>query len=209
MSEIRRSDLGVHFLDTGPLLCLGGSDVIADLYDETLLVDARAAEAVAKEVRRRGAEKTPNGDPQRRGQVNRAARAAVGRYFPLLESAIPVPNRSAPQFVSIKAKLMYLATQKNGDKQIHPNANDGEAESIHVAKISSANFVTGDNDARFVAKQNGVYCETFVDLASRLSRAQRQVKTKRIFGELQRLAKAGIDIGDRVSSHLDLIRVDF
>lgn len=204
MTQRTDSDLGTHFLDTGPFFCLGGSRTLADLYDEAYVADARVAEAVAVEVNRRATAQTRPGDPHRRGATDAAARSAARRYHALLESAIPRPDPTPSELSTIEADLLARAQQKWPDRTHHPLAHRGESESIHGAESVNINFVSCDDDARRVAHSRGVRAETFVDVARRLARAQNDVKPKRILGELHKLARSGIDIGDVVQSVLDL-----
>ncbi len=206
MTATSDDGLGTHYLDTGPLFCLGGSQTIADLYDAAHLADARVVEAVVGEVRRRAAARTPPGDPDRRGGADRAARAAAKRYYKLLQTAVPRPDPVPAELAEVEADLLTRAQQKHPDKSFHPAEHRGESESIHAAEGSGDAFVFCDIDAGRVARARGVLTETFTDIASRLAHAQHEVKPKRIAKELQTLASNGIDIGGDVRSALDLRR---
>lgn len=196
--------LGTHYLDSGPLLCLGGSVMIADLYDGTFLAEALVVEAVADEVRRRATRRTPPGDPHRTGAADQGARAAARRYDRLLAEAALRPAPEPTLLASIESSMHTRAQRKNSGKPQHPNAHRGESESIYAAVQDGSAFVACDDDARIEASDHGVPVETFVDIARRLDASHRDVKSRRIVSELQKLARSGFDIGDVVQSVLDL-----
>lgn len=198
--------LGVHFLDSGPLLCLGGSSVLADLYDDVCGSEARVVEAVAKEIERRASARTLPGDPKRRGGADDAFRGAARRYRTLLDAAEPRPDPVPEALLQLESEFRALAESKDPGKVQHPTAHRGESESIHAAMRSQGSLVSCDDDAGRVAQSRGVYAETVVDLARRFVREQKVVKPRRIFSELQTLVRNGVDIGDVVQSALDLTR---
>ena len=46
MTAPQRAQIGDHYLDSGPLFCLGGSQVLADLFDAHFLPRSKVVGAV-------------------------------------------------------------------------------------------------------------------------------------------------------------------
>jgi len=103
----------------------------------------------------------------------------------------------------IRHALEAHAQKKHPGKPLRAGEHCGETYSIHEAETSSTAFVSNDDGARHVAGCRGVSHESFVDVARRLARCQRDVKPKQLVNELLRLARIGLDVGDRVPSVLD------
>ena len=101
------SAIGPHLLDAGPVLCLGGSPVIADLYDTHFASDGAVVEVVADEVRGWSSVYLAPGDPHRIGGVKRAGGGAVSRYGKtLLSAAIPTPAPEPADIALIRQDLV-------------------------------------------------------------------------------------------------------
>lgn len=204
------TELASHFLDTGPLLCLGlstkatGGLVIADYYDAEFLCDARVVEAVAAELARQASEQLRPGDSKMKGHRKKAAGAAKYRYKSLLESAVARPSPAPADLEQIEKALTELAKLKSPGNTSGPEKHKGEAESIHWAAGEKASLVACDNDARRVAKYKNVPSATFVEVVRRVGRRRKDVTTSALYDSLQAIAVAGIDIGERLTSPLDL-----
>ena len=205
MTKASDSAIGPHLLDTGPVLCLGGSSVMADLYDSHFGADGRVVAVVADEVRGWAGVHVAPGDPHRIGGVRRAGGAAVKRYgHGLLAAAIPSPSPEPPEIAIVRQALEDHANGKRPGRTPRAGKHAGETYSIYEAERQSIRFVSNDGGARHVAGARGVAHESFADIARRLSKCQQDLKPKRIVKELQRLSKDGVDIGDVVNSELDL-----
>lgn len=195
--------LGAHLLDTGPMLCLGGSTVLADLYEKSHLIDGAIVAAVRDELRRHAADERPHKRVQRR-----SASFANKRFYPLLRDAVAPPTPT-PTLMNALATEMHdreKAKEEQHDRVYHHNAlkHLGEVESIYAASQAGSTFVTSDIPAGAAARSRGVAVDTFVDLAVHLLRAQRLVKAKKVASELQGLQRSGLDIGGTVNGQLDL-----
>lgn len=205
VTEVSDTAVGRHLLDSGPLLCLGGSSIIADLYDFHFAADGGVVAVVVDEVRRIATERVPPGDPRRIAPRQRAGSAAVSRYgHSLFTAAIATPSIDPDEIADILQALEYHATRKRPGRTMSPGEHAGETYSIYEAEVRSLRFVANDDGARHVAGLRSVAHESFVDLAVRLAKCQQEVKPKQLVRELQRLAHAGIDTGDVVHSVLDL-----
>jgi hypothetical protein len=197
--------LGQHLLDSGPLLCLGGSPLIADLYDAHFGASGGVVAVVAEEVRRLAKERVAPGDPRRIGPRQKAGTAAVGRYQrTLFASVIEPPSPEPEEIADILQALEDHATRKRPGRQPRAGEHAGETYSIYEAETRVLRFVANDDGARHVAGIRKVKHESFVGVAHRLAKCQQDVKPKQLVKELQRLSRAGIDTGDVVHSVLDL-----
>lgn len=199
------AELGQHLLDSGPLLCLGGSPLIADLYDEHFGADGAVVEVVAEEVVRISKQRVAPGDPRRIAPRQRAGAAAVSRYQrSMFGSAISSPSPEPREIAEILQALERHAARKRPGKAPRDGEHVGETYSIYEAESSGRRFVANDDGARHVAGLRNVGHESFVGITHRLTKCQRDVKPKQLLRELQRLAQSGIDTGDVVQSILDL-----
>lgn len=197
--------IGPHLLDTGPVLCLGGSEVMAELYDVHLAGQGAVVAVVADEVRGWSSAHVAPGDPHRIGGVKRAGAGAVARYGKtLLSTAIPTPVPEPATISAIRQDLEDHAARKRPGRTVRANEHAGETYSIHEAAVRSLRFVSNDDGARHVAAARFVAHESFADIARRLVSCQQDVKPKQVLRELQRLVREGVDVGDVVNSVLDL-----
>lgn len=201
----REAELGQHLLDSGPLLCLGGSPLIADLYDEHFGAGGAVVAVVADEVERIAKERVAPGDPRRIAARQRAGAAATSRYQrTMLRSTIAIPSPEPGEIADILQALEDRAMRKRPGRTRRDGEHAGEAYSIYEAETSGRRFVANDDGARHVAGLRVVSHESFVGIAHRLTKCQRGVKPKQLVRELQRLAQSGIDTGDVVQSILDI-----
>lgn len=208
MSQQIRQPLGLHFVDAGPLLCLGGSQKLAAVFDESFLPNSLVVEAVANEIDDHARRRDPPGDPKRQKHITAAAQVDLTRYKSLLAANRPRPTPTPDHLASVEARLRELAVEKaerrGKTREIGPTENRGEAESIHASLQESATLITCDNDAHRVAREEGVSTETFVDVAKRIAALPDSLRPKQVLQELQQLTKQGFDVGDVVTSVLDL-----
>ena len=194
-----------HYLDAGPLLCLGGSPVLADLFDAHHLANSRVVEAVVGEIVRNAMLILPPVGPHPKRHVRQAAKNARGRYRALLAAATPTPSPEPNLLTSIKADLHRRGAAKlKAGETMHPAAHEGEAESIYAAVTESTAIVTNDGDAHSVARSQGVLSVSFVGVARSLGRSQRDVSRRVIFKELMTLSRRDIFPGEHITSELDL-----
>lgn len=206
MSRQKSASLGWHYLDAGPLFCLGGSHVLAELFDAHHLANSKVAAAVVGEVVRNATLILPPVGPHPKRNLRQSAKNARGRYKVLLASATPAPVPEPPLLSAIKADLTSSAKAKlKIGESLHPNANDGEAESIYSAVTESAAVVTNDADAHSVAGKHKVVSSTFVDVARHMVRSQKVVGRRTIFNELMTLSNRSIFPGEHITSELDLV----
>lgn len=204
-AAVSSCDVGPHLLDTGPVLCLGGSQVMAELYDAHFASEGSVVAVVADEVRCWSSAYVAPGDPQRIGGVKRAGASAVGRYGnTLLSAVVPRPEPEPAAIAAIRQNLENHANRKRPGRIPRAKEHAGETYSIYEARSRSIRFVSNDDGARAVAIARAVAHESFTDLARRLTKCQQDVKPKQILKELQRLVRYGVDIGDVVNSVLDL-----
>lgn len=194
-----------HYLDSGPLLCLGGSPVLAELFDAHHLANSRVVEAVVDEIVRNAMLILPPVGPHPKRHVRQAAKNARGRYKALLAAATPTPSPEPNLLTAIKADLHRRAAAKlKAGETTHPSAHEGEAESIYASVTESAAIVTNDGDAHSVAWANSVPSVSFVGIARSLGRSQRDVSRRVIFKELMTLSRRGVFPGEHITSELDL-----
>lgn len=178
---------------------------MAELYDIHLAREGAVVAMVADEVRGWSSAHVAPGDPRRISGVKRAGAGAVARYGKtLLSIAIPTPVPEPATISAIRWDLEDHAARKRPGRTVRANEHAGETYSIHEAAVRSLRFVSNDDGARHVAGARSVAHESFADIARRLVSCQQDVKPKRILGELQRLVREGVDIGDVVNSVLDL-----
>lgn len=206
MTSPLRPAIGEHFLDSGPLFCLGGSPVLAELFDAHMLRDSRVVAAVVGEVNRNSTLVVPPVGPHPKRRLKQAANAARGRYKLLLASASNVPSPTPVLLTSIKADLAESAKRKLGPgRSLHPAQNDGEAESIYWAATNAMEIVTNDGDAHRIAGERNVVSSSFVEVARHLVRLQKAVKRSEIYKELSTLSHHEIYPGEHITSELDLV----
>lgn len=206
MTGPKRTQIGDHYLDTGPLLCLGGSPLLAELFDDHLLQGSRVVAAVVGEVNQRADRSLPPGHRPNEQKVKQAARNARGRYKPLLGGAKAVPDPEPVQLSTIKADLRDRAEkQLLAGQTLHPLKNAGEAESVYWAATEGVEIVANDGDAHALAAQHGVISSTFVEVARHLVKAQKTVKHREIYKELATLSGRDIFPGEHLYSELDLV----
>lgn len=206
MTAPRRPQIGHHYLDSGPLFCLGGSSVLADLFDAHLLAKSRVAAAVVREVDRNATLILPPVGPHPKRKVKQSARIVRGRYKALLAAAAPTPAPVPQLLASIKTDLTISAAKKlNAGQASHPNAHDGESESLYWAATQSVELVTNDGDAYRIARKYRVPSSTLVEVARHLVKAQKVVGRRAVFNELMTLSKHQIFPGEHITNELDLV----
>lgn len=204
------SEVGVHFLDAGPLLCLGRSHAaagdfnLAEFYDAEFLANARVVEAVKKELSRQAAEPLQAGSPKMKGVRKKAAGSASHHYKQLLATAVLRPSPIPDRLERIEGALAALAERKKPGYRPHPHEHRGEAESIHWAAAHRAGLVACDGDAHSVAESHDVPSMTFVEVMRRVAKRRKDVDRNALFRALQNIAVSQIDIGERLNSPLDL-----
>lgn len=205
MNQRKPAGVRHHYLDSGPLFCLGGSPVLAELFDAHHLTNSKVVEAVVGEVVRNAILILPPVGPHPKRHLRQAAKNARGRYKALLADAMPTPSPAPDLLASIKADLRLRGAAKlRQGESMHPAAHEGEAESIFAAATESAAIVTNDTDAHAVARTNKVRSVTFVGVARSLVRLQRDVSRRVIFNELMALGRRDIFPGEHITSELDL-----
>lgn len=202
----KRPQIGDHYLDAGPLFCLGGSQVLAELFDEHFLSRSLVAAAVVGEVNHNADLLIPPVGPHPKRGVKQAARNARGRYKALLASAKVVPSPEPPQLSTIRADLRTRAqAHLKPGQSLHQAKNDGEAESVYWAALESAEVVSNDGDAHALAAKHGVTSSTFVEVARHLVKAQKAVRRRDIYRELATLSSRDIFPGEHITGELDLV----
>lgn len=206
MSALKRPAIEGHYLDSGPLLCLGGSQVLADLFDAHLLPKSKVVAAVVAEVTYNAALVLPPVGPHPKRRVQQAARVVRGRYKQLLSAATSVPNPEPGLLSSMKTDLRNRAQAKlKLGGVLHPLKNDGEAESVYWAASEAVEVISNDADAHLLARKHKVPSSTFVEVARHLVRTQKAVKRSEIYKELATLSSRGIFPGEHITSELDLV----
>lgn len=206
MTPPKRPQIGSHYLDSGPLFCLGGSEVLADLFDVHVLPRSHVVGAVVAEVAHNANLVLPPVGPHRKRGVKQAARVVQGRYRQLISAAEVVPTPAPALLADMKTELQARAhaTLQPGTS-LHPLKNDGEVESVFRAKNAMAEVIANDADAHFLAARHGVISSTFVEVARHLVKAQKAVKRNAIYRELAALTNRDIFPGEHLYSELDLI----
>ena len=206
MTAPKRAQIGDHYLDSGPLFCLGGSQVLADLFDAHFLPRSKVVAAVVAEIAYNATLILPPVGPHRKRGVKQAARVVQGRYKQLIAAAQAVPTAEPALLGAMKTELetRARATLQPG-ASLHPRKNDGEAESIFWAKVGSAEVIANDADAHFLAARHGVTSSTFVEVARHLVKIQKAVKHKAVYRELAALSSRDIFPGEHLYSELDLV----
>lgn len=206
MTAPQRAQIGDHYLDSGPLFCLGGSQVLADLFDAHFLPRSKVVGAVVAEVAHNANLVLPPVGPHRKRGVKQAARVVQGRYKQLIAAAEVVPTPEPVLLGAMKTELQTraLATLPPGTS-LHPLKNDGEAESVFWAKSTTAEVIANDADAHSLAAKHGVTSSSFVEVARHLVKVQKTVKHKAIYRELAALSSRDIFPGEHLYSELDLV----
>lgn len=206
MTAPKRSQIGSHFLDSGPLFCLGASQVLADLFDAHLLPKSKVVAAVVAEVTHNATLLLPPVGPHPKRRVQQAARAVRGRYKVLLSAARSVPSPEPGLLISMKTDLRSRAQVRlRRGEVLHPLKNDGEAESVYWAASESVEVISNDADAHLLARKHKVPSSTFVEVARHLVKAQKAVKRSEIYKELATLSSRGIFPGEHITGELDLV----
>jgi hypothetical protein len=187
------------------MLCLGGSRILADLFDDLLLKDSRVAAAVVSEIVRNATLVLPSVGPHPKRYLHQSAKIARGRYKELLGTAESTPAPPPELLAQLKSELTRRSSAKLASGQnLHPSANDGEAESVYWAVTESAEVLTNDGDAHEVAASRRVPTSTFVEVARHFVTHQKVVGRRAIFTELMTLSSRNIYPGEHITSELDL-----
>jgi hypothetical protein len=206
LTASRESLIAAHYLDSGPLFCLGGSKVLADLFDEHFLRESEVVAAVVGEVNRNAMLVLPAVGPHKKRYLHQSAKVVRGRYKLLLESAVPVPAPVPDLLASMKADLIASAQAKYPiGKMLHPDEHDGEAECVFWAAANSREVVTNDGDAHELARKHHVASSTFVEVARQMVVAQKLVGRNVVFQELMTLSNRSIFPSEHITSELDLV----
>lgn len=195
-----------HFLDSGPLFCLGGSRLLADLFDDHFLDKSRVVAAVVGEVVRNATLVLPPVGRHEKRYLHQSAKVVRGRYKVLLASATPSPSPVPELLASVKADLTASAQSKlKAGRTLHATANDGEAESVYWAATHFTEVITNDGDAHLLARKHKVASSTFVGVARHMVITQKLVGRHAIFKELMTLSSRSIFPGEHITSELDLV----
>lgn len=206
MTAPKRPQIGEHYLDAGPLLCLGGSPVLAELFDQHFLSRSKVVAAVVGEVNHNADLPLPAVGPHRKRKVKQAARNARGRYKALLASATSPPDPEPTRLTDIKADLRTRALKRLAPGEtLHPLKNDGEAECVYWAAQEGVEVISNDGDAHALAVKHRVVSITFVEVARHLVKAQKVVRRRDIYKELATLSGWDIFPGEHIYSELDLV----
>lgn len=184
------------FYDSGPMLCLGASPMLQPSFNQFFRAHMHIADAVHREIVRISTEILRNGHPRVKQVRKRAAQAALGAYRSEFAGAIARPHPVPPVLSELEASMVEPGQ--------HETKNRGECESIYHASITSYGLVTNDSPAARSSRGSNVRTVSFVDVNRRLLRIDRRLDREDIASELIRIARSGIDIGDLVSSSLDL-----
>jgi len=180
--------------------------VLADLFDSHFLEKSKVVAAVVGEVVRNATLVLPPVGPHEKRYLHQSAKVVRGRYKVLLASAAPTPSPIPELLASVKADLAASAQRKlKAGQTLHPNANDGEAESVYWAATNSIEVVTNDGDAHLLARKHKVASSTFVEVARYMVIAQKLVGRHAIFKELMTLSSRSIFPGEHITSELDLV----
>lgn len=196
MTAHRAPRLNEHFIDSGPLLCLGTSATLADLYDSLFRAKMKVVEAVDLEINRKADEVLRPGGRKSGGYEKRAAKSARYRYAEELRDALPRPD-------PVPTQLAAWEAEERRDRD-HPLKHRGECESIHAARAASIDFLTNDGGAARLASRSGVKSATFVDIMRQALGIDRRADRDEIARELITAKRSGVDTGENIRSALDL-----
>jgi hypothetical protein len=193
-------DLGpsTHYVtDTGPLLCLGGSKVLRDIFKARCHGKAHWVQAVRDELAHKA---------RGYGAVAKAAEIYGGRSATWLTATIVFAPADQSELQPIWQRLQDLekekATRQGRAPREDPGANLGEAQSILHARRQGHTLLAHDGDARRVAREHSVPNATIVDLAQQL--VAEGNKARPLANELLGLQASGIDTGRHITGPLDL-----
>lgn len=196
--------IGPHLLDGGPVLCLCGSDVMAERCGAHLASEGAVVVLLADEVCGWSSVPVVSGDRHRTSGVKRAAAGALARFGKtLLSPGIPTPAPEPAMISAIQQDFEdRVATELSGRTQC-ANGHAGEAHSVHESTDRSLRFVWNDGGARHVTGARSVAHESFADIARRLVSYRRDGRSTQALEEPQRLVRKDSEIGDAVGSVLD------
>ncbi|MEU7822483.1 hypothetical protein [Catellatospora sp. NPDC049133] len=187
----------VYVADTGPLLCLGGSKKLRDVFKQRCYGKAHWVVAVREELLHQARGKDARA---------RAAQAYTGKAAAWLPAAITFSDADESELVVIKERLEELAKEKEirtgRAASTHQLAHLGETQSILHARRHKHTLLAHDNDARKVASEHGIPTATMIALAQRLVREGHSAKE--LANEFQALKLDNIDLGAPFMGPLDL-----
>ena len=196
------ADLGPdinYVADTGPLLCLGAKAgkplrdiVIPRCHGKTHWVEAVRAELAHQS--------------KGTGPRAAAARAYNGKGASWLTTVVSFTAADDPALTPIWDHLKTLAVAKQRTSRptsSNPRAHLGEAQCILHAGRHGHTLLSHDDDARRVAKQQGVPAATLVDLARHLV-AEERASAKQLANGFLELQRDAIDPGEYIRGQLDL-----
>lgn len=184
------------FYDSGPMLCLGASPTLRPAFDRQFRAPMRIAAAVHIEVKRISNEILQNGHPRSKRARKLAAQSALREYTAEFANATGRPDPPPSMLSNLEASMVEPGQ--------HATKHRGECESIYHAYVTSRGLVTNDNGAARASRNAQVRTVSFVDLNRHLLAIDRRLNRDDVAAELIRIARSGIDIGDRVGSALDL-----
>ncbi len=187
-----------YVTDTGPLLCLGASKELRDIYRARCYGKTHWVEAVKAELFHHSRGNGPRA---------RAAEMYNGRGVAWLSAVIAFSAADDNDLAPIRNRLTTLgvakANRQGRTPPTDPRANLGEAQSILHAHRHQHTLLAHDDDARIVAKQNSVPAATLVDLARRL--VSEGISAKQLANMFLTLQRDGIDAGEYITGPLDLV----
>lgn len=183
-------------LDTGPLLCLGGSVFLLGEYRRRFEEKSAWVGAVCDEVKNTA-------------EFNSDDWATAARAFrSSSKDWLSKPHRfvaaDSGELDEVRAKLDQMAEAKaKRQRRVHvPKPHAGETESIVYARRHTLRFITNDMDALALATQQQIPSVTMVGMAKHL--VKDGVNIAKLTSELQSLTRRRIGIGGTVRSYLDL-----
>lgn len=184
------------FYDSGPMLCLGTSSKLRPAFDRQFRSPMSIAAAVHVEVKRISNEPLRNGHHPSKRARKLAAQSALRAYEAEFSAAASRPEPLPTMLVELEASMVEPG--QNATK------NRGECESIYHAHVTNQGLVTNDSGATRSSRAARVRTVSFVDINRHLLTIDRRLNRDDVATELIRIARSGIDIGDRVRSALDL-----
>ncbi|MDN6411055.1 MAG: hypothetical protein L0K07_06690 [Yaniella sp.] len=205
MNAVAKVQVVKHYLDAGPLFCLGSSEVLADLFDVHWLGESNVVAAVVSEIGRNADLVLPAVGPNDKRDLKKSARVVRGRYKTLLASAKQVPTPEPEALSVMNDELCERDQDETGvSGNAHPRKNDGEVESVYWAIADSAQLVSNDKHAHYLACKYGVISLNFVEVTRRLIGGQKLVSRRAAYKEIVGLARRKIYPGEHVAGVLDL-----
>jgi hypothetical protein len=187
----------VYVADTGPLLCLGGSKKLRDIFRHRCYGKTHWVEAVREELLHQARGKDARA---------RAAQAYTGLAAAWLPAVVTFSAADDSELVVIKDRLEQLAKEKElrtgRAASTHQLAHLGETQSILHARRHKHTLLAHDDDARKVASEHGISTATLIALAQRLVREGHSAKE--LADEFQALKLDNIDLGAPFMGPLDL-----